>query len=86
MVTSAAIIGGHLAHNPALASLPLAVQLVAVMGTTIPASLLMRAIGRRSGFLLASVIGILGASCAALGIYLDSFLIFCLARISHHRS
>ena len=81
MVTSAAIIGGHLADNPALASLPLAVQFVAVMGTTIPASLLMRAIGRRSGFLLASVIGILGAGCAALGIYLDSFLIFCLGTV-----
>ncbi len=77
MVTSAAIIGGHLSHNPALASLPLAIQFVAVMGTTIPASLLMRAIGRRGGFLLASVIGIAGASCAALGIYLDSFLLFC---------
>ena len=36
------------------------------MGTTIPASLLMRAIGRRSGFLLASLIEIAGASCAAL--------------------
>jgi MFS family permease len=81
MVTSAAIIGGHLAKNPALASLPLAVQFVAVMGTTIPASLLMRAIGRRSGFLLASVIGILGAACAALGIYLDSFIIFCLGTV-----
>jgi len=81
MVTSAAIIGGHLADNPALASLPLAVQFVAVMGTTIPASLIMRAIGRRSGFLLASLIGIVGASCAALGIYLDSFLLFCCGTV-----
>ena len=81
MVTSAAIIGAHLADNPALASLPLAVQFVAVMGTTIPASLLMRAIGRRAGFLLASLIGIAGASCAALGIYLDSFLLFCCGTV-----
>ena len=81
MVTSAAIIGGHLADNPALASLPLAIQFVAVMGTTIPASLLMGAIGRRAGFLLASLIGIVGASCAALGIYLDSFLLFCCGTV-----
>ncbi|MCG6890299.1 MAG: MFS transporter [Gammaproteobacteria bacterium] len=81
MVTSAAIIGAHLADNPALASLPLAIQFVAVMATTIPASLLMRAIGRRSGFLLASLIGISGASCAALGIYLDSFLLFCCGTV-----
>ena len=77
MVTSGAIIGSHLAHNPALASLPLAIQFVAVTATTIPASLLMRAIGRRAGFLVASVIGILGAALGALGIYLDSFLLFC---------
>jgi MFS family permease len=81
MVTSASIIGSHLTDNPALASLPLAVQFVAVMGTTIPASLLMRAIGRRSGFLLASLIGIAGACCAALGIYLDSFLLFCCGTV-----
>jgi len=77
MVTSAAIIGSHLAHNPAWATLPLALQFVAITATTIPASLLMRAIGRRAGFLLASAIGLAGASCAALGIYLGSFALFC---------
>jgi len=41
----------------------------------------MRAVGRRAGFLLASVIGISGASCAALGIYLDSFLLFCIGAL-----
>jgi hypothetical protein len=39
MVTSASIIGSHLTDNPVLASLPLAVQFVAVMETTIPATL-----------------------------------------------
>ena len=62
MVTSAAIIGSHLAHNPGWATLPLALQFLAITATTIPASLLMRAVGRRAGFLLASVIGISGAS------------------------
>lgn len=81
MVTSAAIIGSGLAENPAWASLPLALQFIAVTATTIPASLLMRAIGRRAGFLVASVIGMLGAGCAALGIYLDSFLLFCLGAL-----
>lgn len=77
MVTSAAIIGSQLADNPAWATLPLALQFVAITATTIPASLLMRRIGRRAGFLVASVIGIAGASCATLGIYLGSFLLFC---------
>jgi MFS family permease len=81
MVTTAAIIGSHLSDNPALASLPLAIQFIAVTATTIPASLLMRAIGRRAGFLLASLIGICGAACGALGIYLDSFALFCLGTL-----
>jgi MFS family permease len=81
MVTSAAIIGSQLAANPALASLPLALQFVAVTVTTIPASLLMRRLGRRAGFLLASVIGISGASCGALGIYLESFPLFCIGTL-----
>ena len=81
MVTSAAIIGSHLAHNPAWATLPLALQYVAITATTIPASLLMRAIGRRAGFLLASAIGLSGASCAALGIYLGSFTLFCIGTL-----
>ena len=81
MVTSAAIIGSRLADNPALASLPLALQFVAVTATTIPASMLMRVFGRRAGFLLASVIGICGASCGAIGIYLESFPLFCIGAL-----
>jgi predicted MFS family arabinose efflux permease len=78
MVTSASIIGAQLATNKALATLPLALQFVAVMLTTIPASMLMGAIGRRLGFLFATVIGLLGASCCLIGIYQGSFLLFCI--------
>ena len=81
MVTAAAIIGSQLAEDPAWASLPLALQFFAVTAATIPASLLMRAIGRRAGFLVASAIGICGASLASLGIYLDSFVLFCLGAL-----
>jgi MFS family permease len=81
MVTSAAIIGSHLSSDPALASLPLALQFVATMCTTIPASMLMRAVGRRKGFLLASIIGISGASCGAVAIYMDSFWLFCIGAL-----
>ena len=81
MVTAAAIIGSHLAENAAWATLPLALQFIAVTATTIPASLLMGAIGRRAGFLVASLIGLAGASCAALGIALDSFALFCVGAL-----
>ncbi len=81
MVTSAAIIGNHLATNKALATLPLALQFVAVMLTTIPASILMGKIGRKRGFLLATLIGLSGASCGVVGIYQESFLLFCIGTI-----
>lgn len=81
MVTSAAIIGSHLATNQALATLPQALQFVAVMATTIPASLLMRRIGRKAGFLLATVVGLLGGACAVVAIYLDSFWLFCFGTL-----
>ncbi len=81
MVTSAAIIGSHLTANQALATLPQALQFVAVMTTTIPASLLMRRIGRKAGFLLATVVGLAGGTCAVTAIYLDSFWLFCLGTL-----
>ena len=81
MVTSAAIIGSHLATNKALATLPLALQFVAVMLTAIPASILMGKIGRKRGFLLATLIGLIGGSCGIIGIYQQSFLLFCLGTI-----
>jgi len=81
MVTSAAIIGSHLATNKALATLPLALQFVAVMLTTIPASILMGRIGRKPGFLLATLIGLTGAACGVIGIYHGSFPLFCIGAI-----
>jgi len=82
MVTAAAIIGSHLATNKALATLPLALYFVAVMLTTIPASLLMGIIGRKRGFLFATLIGLCGATCGAIGIYQESFLLFCIGTIA----
>ncbi len=81
MVTAAAIIGSHLATNQALSTLPQALQFVAVMATTIPASLLMRRIGRKAGFLLATVVGLIGGGCAVAAIYLESFWLFCFGTL-----
>ena len=81
MVTSAALVGASLATNKALATLPLALQFVAVMATTIPASLLMRRIGRKAGFQIATLIGVVGGSCCLAGLYLHSFELFCFGTI-----
>lgn len=75
-MTVTALVGQQLASNPAWATVPLALQFTATMLTTLPASFLMRRIGRRAGFALGITIGILGALIAFHGIFEKNFLIF----------
>ncbi len=79
LITVSALIGLELADNKALATLPLAIQFIAVMLTSIPASLIMGRWGRRFGFMGAGCIGILGAGLALMAIYQHSFILFCVA-------
>ena len=78
VVTSSALVGFALAPDPSLATLPYALQFIAVMTITYFASLLMGRIGRKRGFLLASMVGCVGASVATGGIVAGSFWFFCL--------
>lgn len=78
VMTLSGVVGQRLTPEPALATLPVALMQVGTVLTTLPASLLMKRIGRRAGFLIgASVGGALGAGLAALGVALESFLVFC---------
>jgi hypothetical protein len=52
--TLGGIIGTTLTSNKAFATLPLSLMVVAVATTAIPATMLMRRIGRRFGFALAA--------------------------------
>jgi MFS family permease len=78
LIATSALVGYRLAPDKALATLPLAMQMLASMLTTIPASLLMQRIGRRAGFLLGSSIGIAGAVLATYAIVTGSFALFVL--------
>ncbi|OHT18845.1 MFS transporter [Edaphosphingomonas haloaromaticamans] len=71
------IIGGRLAPDPSLSTLPAALMTVATMLTTIPASLLMGRFGRRIGFVAGAAAGSVGAGVAAWGIAQGSFALFC---------
>lgn len=75
-MTVAALTGQQLATNPAMATVPLALQFTATMLTTIPASLLMRRVGRKAGFTVGIFIGVAGALLAFHGIFERSFWIF----------
>lgn len=81
LMASSALIGFQLATNKMLATLPLALQFLSTMLTSIPASLLMGRIGRRRGFMLGSALGICGAVVGTFAILNGMFSIYCLATV-----
>lgn len=78
LITSAAVVGAILTEDRSLATLPLALQFLASMLTTIPASFAMRRWGRRAGFMLGVLVGACGGVVAALAIIAGDFWLFCL--------
>lgn len=68
LIATSALVGYRLTPDKALATLPLALQLLAGRLASIPASLLMQAIGRRAGFLIGNAVGVAGAALAAWAI------------------
>ncbi len=81
LITTAALVGFALATDKALATMPLALRQVATMSATIPASLLMARIGRRSGFLLGTGLGIIGASLSIYSLSIAHFWLFTLSMV-----
>jgi len=81
LITVSALIGFELADDKRLATLPLALQFFAILCSTVPASLLMGRLGRKPGFLLAGVIGLIGAALALTAILNDRFALFCAATV-----
>ena len=81
IITTAALVGFALAEDKSWATLPLAAQFIATMCTTIPAALLMDRIGRRKGFMLASLFGVSGAVSATLAILTGKFPLFTIGTI-----
>lgn len=79
VMTSAAVVGAGLASDRALATLPVALAFVGTMATTVPASLLMKRLGRRDGFLIGASVAAASAGLAALAVWERSFVLFCVA-------
>jgi MFS family permease len=59
------------------ANLPVTLQHLGVMLSVFPASMLMMRRGRKLGFRTGSLMGMVGATCAAIGLGLGSFLVMC---------
>ncbi len=77
-IVISSLAGFALAPTDSLATLPLALMFTATMATTIPASLLMRRIGRRWGFSLGAGLGMAAGAVSAFGLMTGSFVVFCL--------
>ena len=78
VVAASALIGHGLAETKVLATLPIGIQFVMTMVATVPASLLMKRIGRRDGFTVGAAIGLVGALFAFWAILDGSFILFCV--------
>jgi MFS family permease len=79
IIASAALVGAMLADDKSLATLPLAAQFVAIMLTTVPASLLMDRIGRKPAFALVTLVGMSAGMLATWAIMHRSFWLFVCA-------
>ena len=77
MIAVTGLAGLALASDPALATIPLTCYVLGSALTTIPASLLMGAIGRRAGFQVGTGIGMLGAAVCAAAMFVASFWLLC---------
>jgi len=70
------LVGLAIADNVALATLPVSTVVVGATLTTIPASLLMKRVGRRAGFLVGGSVGVLGTLVAAYALTIGNFWLF----------
>lgn len=78
-VTLGGIIGASLTSNPAFATLPVSMIVLASAATTMPAAMLMKKIGRRRGFALASCSAVVAVLTAAWALRDSSFALFLFA-------
>jgi len=77
MIAVTGLAGFALASQKAYATVPLTCYVLGAAATTIPASLLMSAIGRRGGFQVGTLLGVFGGVVCAIAIYIASFWLLC---------
>lgn len=81
IITVTALIGNTLAPDKSLATLPLALQFLAMMSSAAPASFLMRRFGRRAGFSLGALLGCAAGLLGVQAIFAGSFVLFCVSSV-----
>ncbi|HEX8164334.1 MAG TPA: MFS transporter [Beijerinckiaceae bacterium] len=82
VVSLGGIVGQALSPDKGLATLPVSLLQLGLALGTLPAAYVMRRFGRRSGYILGAMVGVLGGTVAAAGIAAGSFLAFCLGTLT----
>jgi MFS family permease len=77
LITIGALAGYSLAENKAFATLPAATYVIGGFIGTFPASMWMKRVGRRNGFLTGGAFGLAGSLLAAFAMSIGSFVLLC---------
>ena len=77
MIAVTGLAGYALADNKSFATVPLTCYVFGSALTTIPASFLMKWIGRRAGFQTGTALGMIGGAICTLAMYFASFYMLC---------
>ncbi|MFD2262421.1 MFS transporter [Lacibacterium aquatile] len=79
VTVSVALASLTISTDPSLATLPFALQMLATMLATVPASMAMQRYGRTPIFVLGAIIGVIGALLATWALWKANFALFCVA-------
>ena len=79
VVSLGGLVGQMLADNKQFATVPVSLSHLGLALGTIPAAMLMKRMGRRTGYIVGGCVGVLAGCMAAFGIASTSFLMFCFA-------
>ncbi|MCG8511560.1 MAG: MFS transporter [Rhodospirillales bacterium] len=71
------LVGATLSPDPALATLPVSIMVLGTLSATLPASFVMKWVGRRNGFLIGVSFGFLGAVLTSVAVFVADFALFC---------
>ncbi|WP_428633811.1 MFS transporter [Sedimenticola sp.] len=77
LVSVNGLVGRLIAIDPALTTLPVALQFIGLMAATIPASLIMQRIGRKKGFYLGNGLAVIGSLICLFALPEAHFWLFC---------
>ncbi|MFJ1111300.1 MFS transporter, partial [Bordetella bronchiseptica] len=77
VISMGGLVGQMLAGDPGLATLPVSLYNLGLAAGILPAAAMMRRRGRRGGYQLGALLGLLGGLLAAWGIWSGRFALFC---------